>query len=172
MISLRSILSGMATRFIPALLVGLAAFFVAVRLGDVAQVGWWYLAQHLGLVSLGYLVTLVAVRRWLRSDTDVAGRRGVVAGVMAPFAYFSAMILVPYTTPDGMNAMALGVGIALALGLYFPWLQFGAAAGLGGAEVNPALESGVRFSELDAFESHRAGSAGRMTGPKGDEVPR
>jgi hypothetical protein len=79
----------------------------------------------------GFGVGLEVLRklRLLRRDVKVSGPRGVIAGIMSPFAYTLVVIVVSqFFTLRGplLTAVALGAlfvaGVVLAVIMFFPWL--------------------------------------------------
>ncbi|MBK9548738.1 MAG: hypothetical protein IPO52_06450 [Gemmatimonadetes bacterium] len=97
MISLRTILRGVLTRFLPAFILATAIMYGLASLADRINVGLLGLATLYALMTLGYTAALVALRYRLRADADVAGRRSVVAGLLAPAAYLGGLVLIAPT---------------------------------------------------------------------------
>ncbi|MDZ4258654.1 MAG: hypothetical protein U0974_07670 [Gemmatimonadales bacterium] len=123
MISLRTIVRGVLTRFLPAFLLGTAIMYGIASRADRLVVGLLGLATVFALVTLGYAAALIAMRFRLRADANVAGRRSVVAGLLAPAAYLGGlMLLAPRGTLTFFGACVV-IGAALATGMFFPWLK-------------------------------------------------
>jgi hypothetical protein len=89
--------------------------------------------------SVGFGLTLFAMRRKLSSDAPVDSRPSIVAGAVSPVAIMLGLMLAqsPHTIP-GMIALSAATGCALALGMFFPWLSNARAYG---ATASPMIES-------------------------------
>jgi hypothetical protein len=160
MISLRTVLRGTLTRFLPALIVGTAILYGLARLADRLSVGWLNVAVIYACVTIGYTAALVALRYRLRADADVAGRRSVVAGLLVPAAYLGGMVLLAPQGRLAENAAAIAIGVALALGMFFPWLKAAPVPALTDQEAQLLLEeSRADFRDLgESRESEYADS--------------
>jgi hypothetical protein len=135
MISLRTILLGTLTRFLPALILGTALLYGMARLADQVSVGWTGLGIAYAKAVVGYTGALIALRYRLRADASVAGRRSVVAGLLVPAAYLSGIVLLrPTSTPVGM---------------FFPWLKGAQVAALTDQEAQSLLEESHDLGGLD-----------------------
>jgi len=149
MISLRTILRGTLTRFVPALILGTAILYGLARLADRLSVGWLNLALVYAFVTIGYTAALVALRYRLRADADVAGRRSVVAGLLVPAAYLGGMVLLAPQGQLAENAAAIAIGAVLAVGMFFPWLKAAPVPALTDQEAQHLLEeSQSDFADL------------------------
>ena len=132
MLRIREIFGAAAKRFLPAALGVLATVLVAdiargmPFIGARVQIAF---AQSVGLV-LGYVTILILLRKRMRADAQVQGRRSLIAGVVAAAAsYWTYMVSgapsheVPFfmwlTYLMGIGA-ATGVGGTIAV--FFPWL--------------------------------------------------
>jgi hypothetical protein len=73
----------------------------------------------------GYIAGLELLRRWLRGDAGVEGRRSLIAGAVAPLAFFAVAIAVGGTGPFGLLLWGFLSGFATAVSLFFPWLRSG-----------------------------------------------
>jgi hypothetical protein len=159
MISLRTIVLGTLSRFLPALLVGTAVLFTVASMLDRVTVGWVGLAASYAWLTLGYTGALIALRYRLRADADVTGRRSVVAGLLAPAAYVSGMVLLGPQTTVGFTLASVMVGMVLALGMFFPWLKGAPVASLTDREAQQLLEEGPPHLS-------GVGQAGRASAPR------
>lgn len=140
MISLRTILRGTLTRFVPAFILGTAIFYVLVSLGDPVSVGWLNLGVAYALVTVGYTAALAALRDRLRADADVAGRRSAVAGLLVPAAYLSGLVVLASQSQLSQDLLAVLIGAGLAIGMFFPWLKSAPVAALTDQEALQLLE--------------------------------
>ena len=140
MISLRTILRGTLTRFIPGFILGTAIFYGLVSLTDRVSVGWLNLAVAYALVTVGYTAALAALRYRLRADADVAGRRSSVAGLLVPAAYVSGLVVLASQSLLSQNVLAVVIGAVLAVGMFFPWLKSAPVAALTDQEAQQLLE--------------------------------
>ena len=140
MISLRTILWGTLTRFIPALILGTAILYGLARLADRASVGWLNIAIAYALLTVGYTAALAALRYRLRADADIAGRRSVVAGLLVPAAYLGGLVLLAPQGQLALNATAIAIGAVLAVGMFFPWLKPAPVPALTDQEAQHLLE--------------------------------
>jgi hypothetical protein len=154
MISLRTILLGTLTRFLPALILGTALLYGMARLADQVSVGWTGLGIAYAMAVVGYAGALIALRYRLRADASVAGRRSVVAGLLVPAAYLSGIVLLRPTSTPGLYATGLVVGALLAVGMFFPWLKGTPVAALTDQEAQSLLEESHDLAGLD--RSHEA----------------
>lgn len=129
----REVVKGVFARFLPATSVPVAGLWIMSFLrGSGETVVWstppWVIwGGLLGLTTLGFGGGLVALRKWLFPDANVAGRRSVLAGVLAPLvplAGFLAMSLLEVRFEAAWLVPATFVlgGIAVALLTFFPWL--------------------------------------------------
>lgn len=126
MTSGRDIVRGALTRFYPGAVAGMAATAIAVGPFEFAasQVPRFIGGSLLGaaIATAGYGLALSLVRKRLRPDAAVVGRKSVVAGVAAAIATVALLPLIP----GGIAAnIAVGVagGFLATLGIYFPWLS-------------------------------------------------
>ena len=150
MISLRTILRGVLTRFLPAFILATAIMYGLASLADRISVGLLGLVTLYALMTLGYTAALVALRYRLRADADVAGRRSVVAGLLAPAAYLGGLVLIAPHGALAYNAACVAIGAVLAIGMFFPWLKGPAVPALTDQEAQHLLEeSRVDFADLD-----------------------
>ncbi len=74
-------------------------------------------------VIAGYGAALAVMRRWLYPDAGVDGRRSVVAGLFSPLALGIASAFMQGAQRPTQALASVLAGAAMALVLYFPWLQ-------------------------------------------------
>ena len=79
--------------------------------------------MEMGPLVVGFGLGLLALHRWLYPDSDVTGRKGIIAGLAAP-------LVLPFVGDLLLSGFGLGiiptsflVGLAIAVGMYFPWLS-------------------------------------------------
>jgi hypothetical protein len=140
MIKFGEILRGSATRFFPGAVVGAIVTSLAIAPLPFVASMWPRLigGSLLGaaLATVGFVAAAALTRRWLRVDAEVAGRKSVVAGVVAvgtAFAIlaFSPSFLVMRVSMFGVSsfymvrtvAIPVVAGILATLAIYFPWLS-------------------------------------------------
>jgi hypothetical protein len=127
-ISLREVAKGTVARFLPGSVIGMGvlsaiippAGFDGLRLLELL------LLHQVGPLAIGFGLGLVALHRWLYPDSEVAGRRGFIAGLLSPIAMLGAGVLTGLLSilpPVQPALVSFLVGIAMALGMYFPWLS-------------------------------------------------
>lgn len=125
MVSFREILRGTLTRFVPAAIVGQAVIIILLLAGEPYGLVWGdttILAGFTLALAAGHLGALSAVRRFLRSDADVAGRRALISGLAAGAVHFgTAAALQDLTVTDGFP-LGLESGAVAALLMFFPWI--------------------------------------------------
>ena len=127
-ISLREVTKGTLTRFLPGSVLGMGALSLIIPPGGVGglQLLELVLLHQVGPLAIGFGLGLVGLHRWLFPDSEVSGRRGLLAGVLSPVAMLGAGVL---TQVLGMDALAqpalvsLLVGVTLALVMFFAWLS-------------------------------------------------
>ena len=123
MILLRSIAKAVLVRFVPGYAVGVAALLALGTAAGGVHIGWGLLFQLCAIACAGFGATLVALRFRLRATADVAGRRSLLAGVLAPPAVVTAMVVFRAYSQFGLLLTAALVGAVMALAMYFPWLK-------------------------------------------------
>lgn len=126
-ISLRKVVKGTLARFLPGAAIamgGLAVFWPPMgpdgSLPFPLQIELMFM--EMGPLVLGFGLGLLALHRWLYPDSDVTGRRGIIAG-------FAATMVLPFIGGLLLRGFGLGivptsflVGLAFAVGVFFPWL--------------------------------------------------
>ncbi len=127
-ISLREVVKGTLGRFLPGSVIGmgvLAAIIPPAGL-DLPRLLELLLFHEVGPLVTGFGLGLLGLHRWLYPDSEVTGRRSIVAGFLTPIAMLGAGVLtgllgmVPQPQPAAVSFL---VGIAMALAMYFPWLS-------------------------------------------------
>ena len=141
MITLREILRGSLTRFLPGIALGVGILYGLARLNDRVTVGWLNLTLFFGVLTLSYLGALMAIRMRLRADAGVAGRRSFVAGILSPAAFLCGLVLFQPRTGTGLYTMAVCLGLVLGFGMFFPWLKPAASPALTDAEARALIDA-------------------------------
>lgn len=151
MITVRDIIRGALGRFYPGAVVGALATSLAIGPPSYLASIWPRLIGGTliaaGLGAVGFALALAAIRRRLRVDADVAGRKSAVAGFVAAGAAFSLLafnssFLVMTVSLFGFSsayvvrtiAIPIIAGFAATLAVYFPWLS-GSPERISDAEV-------------------------------------
>lgn len=145
MISLRDVLRGATTRYLPSCLVGLVALLALLRLilGGPMNVGWTNILPQMVVLAAGYVTTLILMRYRLRADADVAGTRSIVAGLVTPAALLCSLIFIRPTSAISFSALSLVLGGTMALLMFFPWLKAHAVPALTDEEARSLLSEGA-----------------------------
>lgn len=116
------ILKGVVARFLPGSLTGTGAlaliFDLSAQGGAVATAG--IIAGLGAAMTAGYGIALLGMRRWLFPDARPDSLRSFLAGVLAPFAIFVA--LVADLGFDYLPILSVVIGMLCALGLFLAWL--------------------------------------------------
>jgi hypothetical protein len=71
----------------------------------------------------GYIAAIELLRRRLRGDAGIDGRRSVIAGAVAPVLLFVVMVALRGTGPLAFLLWAFVCSFATAVLLFFPWLR-------------------------------------------------
>ncbi len=118
---LKETLRGALSRFLPSSILSLSA--VTAIIGSIFPLGEFLLGVLIvsGMLTLGFGAGLEGLRRWLYPDAGVDGRRSIVAGLMAPLALFIPLLFQGVSEFLGMSVLFI-VGVAMAVGMFFPWL--------------------------------------------------
>jgi membrane associated rhomboid family serine protease len=106
----------------------MGALMAIFPLGEIGGLGVleFLLLHQVGPLAMGFGLGLLGLHRWLFPDSEVAGRRGLIAGLLSPVAMLGAGLLtrilgmVPLPQPALVSFL---VGIFMALVLFFPWLS-------------------------------------------------
>ncbi len=122
-LSLREVAKGALMRFLPASFVSMAGLAATMKLsvgsGLLAVTGSLGFAAAM---TVGFGAGLLVMRPWLYPDSDVSGRRSVVAGLLSPLALFISLVFSSGLSPIAAFGALFLVGFLLALGLFFAWL--------------------------------------------------
>ena len=127
-ISLSKVAKGTLARFLPGSVIGMGALSIIIPPGGVGGLRLleFLLLHQVGPLAIGFGLGLVGLHRWLFPDSEVTGRRGVIAGLLSPVAMLGAGVLtqllgiVPLPQPALVSFL---VGIVMALVMFFPWLS-------------------------------------------------
>ena len=123
-VPLREVAKGSLARFLPGSVIGLGVLQVVLPLsvpyGPLAILT--LLSLQVGALVIGFGLGLVGLHRWLYPDSEVAGRKTFVAGLLSPMALVIAGALNRVLQLDLWLVFSL-VGVVIALGMYFPWLS-------------------------------------------------
>ncbi len=111
---------GTLARFLPASLVVLGPFLLQPFSNPAAWPPLLWMAVTAGSLAVGFGAGLEGLRRWLWTDAEVDGRRSAVAGLLAPLV--SGIVTSGIDDPFAMAALTAGVGVAVAVLMYFAWL--------------------------------------------------
>ena len=127
-ISLREVTKGTLTRFLPGSVIGMGALSAIIPPGGLGGLRLLelLLLHQVGPLAIGFGLGLVGLHRWLFPDSEVAGRRGFIAGLLSPVAMLGAGVLTQILGMAPLPQPALVsflVGIVMALVLFFPWLS-------------------------------------------------
>jgi hypothetical protein len=125
MVPFREILRGTAARFLPGAVLGQAAMIAVLLIGEPNQLharDTGILALFTGLMAAGHLGALGTVRRALRDDADVTGRRALITGAAAGAIHFGVATAVGGMTVETGYPLAFLAGALAALGMFFPWI--------------------------------------------------
>ncbi len=130
-VELSEIVTATFARFMPASILSAFSIFLvrAVVTGSGIPEEIIQLPLLAALLTAGFGVGLMVLRRFLRPDADVGGGLSVIAGVISPFTYgVVAFVLSQFSALRGpvLIAVALSalllVGAFLAVIMFFPWL--------------------------------------------------
>lgn len=127
-ISLCKVAKGTLARFLPGSVIGIGALSAIIPPGglDGLRLLELLLFHQVGPLAIGFGLGLTGLHRWLYPDSEVAGIRGFIAGLLSPVAVLGAgaltMLLgiVPLPQPALLSFL---VGIVMPLVMFFPWLS-------------------------------------------------
>lgn len=125
MVPFRDILRGTAARFIPGAVLGQAAMIAVLVVGEPDGIharDAGILALFTALMAVGHLGALATVRRALRDDADVTGRRALITGAAAGAIHFGIATAVGGMTVETGYPLAFLAGALASLGMFFPWI--------------------------------------------------
>ena len=124
MTSVRSIVRGAIGRVLPGFAVGWALFVAfspyARSIVTPGRIATALLAG--AAAALGSTIALSVMRRRLRSDAGVDGRRAFLVGIGALAVTLAARPFLPHLGTVGEYALMASSGAVLAAGVDFPWL--------------------------------------------------
>ncbi len=127
MVPFRDIIRGAVSRFLPGWLLTLVAVplvFAPKSLLELGPVQFGLLTDYTVAAVSGYVASLFVMRHRLRTDADVLGRKGVVAGASSVGA-----LLITSLLPHGLRSYVtiatiyFTVSAGVTLALYAPWLR-------------------------------------------------
>ena len=123
MIPLRDLFRSALTRFLPGWLVSFALSSVLLNEVPTRLVQVGLLTMYTFAAVAGHAAALATMRRWLRSDSDVASRKSVVAGAASVGA-----LLITSFIPHDVRGYALWVALyfaaaaSITAAMYAPWV--------------------------------------------------
>jgi hypothetical protein len=122
-ISLREVAKGTLGRFLPGSVIGMGLLSVIIPpVGlDGPLLLELLLLHEVGPLVIGFGLGLVGLHRWLYPDSEVTGRKSFIAGLLTPIAMLGAGVLI--SLPVQPALVSFLVGIAMAVGMFFPWLS-------------------------------------------------
>ena len=127
-LSLSKVLKGTVARFLPGSVIGMGALSALIPPGGLSGIRLLELVllQQVGPLAIGFGLGLLGLHRWLYPDSEIQGRRSLVAGLLSPVAMlgagvFTAVLGLDPLPPPGLVSFL--VGIVMALAMYFPWLS-------------------------------------------------
>ena len=126
MISFREILKGTISRFVPGAIIGQSLMIALLLIGEPTGLGWQDvapLAMFTTMLGAGHLGVLAVVRRLLRPDANVAGRRALISGLAAGAFHFGIAAYVGNLTVADGYVLGIVAGAAGALSMFFPWIR-------------------------------------------------
>jgi hypothetical protein len=142
--AIRDVIVGALTRFLPAAVLGFASIVVLFDLvgGTPVSMLQYPLIAWASALTAGFGAGVLAIRSRLRSDADVRGRRSLVAGFCSAGALAAVGLLAQGFTLGAELVLGLGLGSAVGVGMYFPWIRVpGISKALGGSPAEGGLSS-------------------------------
>lgn len=126
MIAAGEIVRGALRRFVPTVLAVMGLIAVPSALvagGGFHAAGLAMGASEIAGLTIGFAGALLVVRRWLRDDAGVSGRRANVAALGSVLALLTlSIVLVQYVSPLRAFVLSTLAGGAVTAGLFAPWL--------------------------------------------------
>jgi hypothetical protein len=114
-------LKGALGRFLPAgVLLAFAVMAASQELGLSALVATLFFEVPL---TSGYIAGIELLRRRLRGDAGIDGRKSVIAGAVAPLVLFAVVVGLEGARPLGFLLWTFLSGFVTAVLLFFPWLR-------------------------------------------------
>ena len=126
MVTFREIVKGAISRFLPGAVVGQAAMIAFLLIGEPSGLALRdlpILAGFTALMTIGHAGALGVMRRMMRDDADVSGRRALIAGLAAGAFHFGIAAAVSTFTENQGFALAVFSGAAAATAMFFPWIR-------------------------------------------------
>ena len=126
MLKLADIVRGTVTRFVPGAVVGQAVMIGLLLIGEPTGLAWGdvpVLAAFTSLLAAGNLAALGALRKSMRSDAEVSGRRALITGLAAGAFHFGIAAAVDTLTVNEGLALAVLSGGVAAISMFFPWMS-------------------------------------------------
>ena len=126
MVSIREILQGALTRFLPTAGGGALAILLAFDGRNVAGIhvtGWLLLAAMLMCETVGFASLLWRVRFRLERGAAVTGRRSVIAGALGIVGLFAGSVFAQGAGLRFALLLASAAGAAAGSLVYWPWLR-------------------------------------------------
>jgi hypothetical protein len=126
MITIREIVRGAVTRFLPTAGTGALAILLAFDGRNVSAIrpaGWALLAGLLLAETTGFAALLWRTRYRLEGKADVAGRRSVVAGALGIVGLFVGSILSQGAAPVWPLLLGAASGALAGAITFWPWMR-------------------------------------------------
>jgi hypothetical protein len=126
MVSVREILRGAVTRFVPTVAAGAVAILLAFDGQNVRHVpasGWLLIGALLLAETVGFVSLLSWSRYRLDARANVGGRRSVIAGLFGIVGLFAASTVSQGASIPWALTIALGAGAIAGSTMYWPWLR-------------------------------------------------
>lgn len=124
MITMRAILRGALTRVAPGFLLGSAVLIGASSVARSNITAGRILTLFLvaGTAAIGSTLALTVMRRRLRDDAGVDGRRAFLVGLLCVPLSISVRPFLPHIGTAAEFALLALSGAALSSAVFFPWL--------------------------------------------------
>ena len=126
MVTVREILRGAFTRFLPAAGGGALAILLAFDGRNVAAIqpaGWALFAGLLLAQTVGFATLLWRLRFRLEVTAGVAGRRSVVAGALGIVGLFVESIFAQGASTGSAILMGVAAGAGAGVLTFWPWMR-------------------------------------------------
>lgn len=116
-IALRQVVKGALTRFLPGVVItfaGLTGLFPMRMSNDLSDAT---------VLTLGFGLGLMGLRRWLYPDVKVGGAPSFLAGLLAPLALGMLLRFTRGWTTVQVSLFPALIGVVLAVLMFFAWLS-------------------------------------------------
>jgi hypothetical protein len=126
MVTVREILRGAVTRFLPTAGLGALALLLAFDGRHVAAIrpaGWALLAGMLVAETVGFSALLVRARFRLEVRAGITGRRSVIAGALGIVGLLLGSIFSQGAGIAWAGLLATGCGAIAGAATYWPWMR-------------------------------------------------